>query len=83
MVDYRDSYDTRPTTPYEDTEKTGFAGPIIALIVIALLIGGVFFLSGGSTDVDATTGATAPAATETAPAAEPVVPQPAAPAIAQ
>ena len=86
MVDYRDSYESRSTTPYEDMEKTSFAGPIIALIVIALLIGGVFFLSGGSPDTSVTTGATGPAATETAPAApvkEPLVPQPAAPATAQ
>jgi hypothetical protein len=71
MVDFRDNYETRATKPYEDTGSTGYVGPIIALLVIAVLIGSVFFFAGGSGDV-AIEGA--PAASETAPAADPAAP---------
>lgn len=87
MSDYKDQYDTNPNIPYGDKGNRGYTGPIIALAVIALLIGGVFFLSSGPSNVDINSTASVPAATDTAPAAIPVAPaeepQPAAPATAQ
>ncbi|TCD14636.1 hypothetical protein E0D97_10860 [Oricola cellulosilytica] len=46
----------------------------MALAVIALLIGGVFFMSNGPSNVDINSTASVPAATETAPTAEPAAP---------
>jgi hypothetical protein len=70
MADYREHFDTRPNIhSYQDRERTGYAGPLIALGVIVVLIAGVFFLSSGTSDVDINADPTAPAATEMAPAA--------------
>lgn len=69
MVDYREHYDINPDIhSYRDKERTGYAGPLIALGVIVLLIASVFFLSSGTSDVDINADSAAPVATETVPA---------------
>jgi hypothetical protein len=86
MVDYRDHYDSRQSDPYQDTGGTNYIGPMIALAVVAVLIGSMFFLSGGTGDVDVNGNPAAPAVTETMPAAPaeiPVAPEPAVPAPVQ
>lgn len=74
MVDYRDNFDTRSGMySYQDTGKTSSTGPIIALGVIALLIVGIFFMSGGTGNIDTEATApavTAPSVTDTVPAAQ-------------
>jgi len=70
MVDYREHFDTRPDIhSYQEQERAGFTGPLIALAVIVVLIAGVFFLSSGTSDVDINADPAAPLATETVPAA--------------
>jgi hypothetical protein len=85
MVDYRQDYQTRSTDPYQEQGRSGYIGPIVALAVIAILIGSIFFLAGGSPGVDPETITGAPAAIETAPAtpAQPVEVVPAQPVTIQ
>ena len=74
MVDYRDDFDTRSGTySHQDTGKASSTGPMIALGVIALMIVGIFFMSGGTGNIDTEVTApavTAPAISDTVPAAQ-------------
>jgi hypothetical protein len=70
MTDYRDHFSIRPDIPtYRDRSATGYAGPLIALAVIAVLIAGVFFLASGTPQTGVSGDPAAPAAMDTAPAA--------------
>lgn len=70
MADYREHFTTRPDLHYRERKEAGYAGPLIALAVIAVLIGSVFFLSSGVDNADIAPDAAAPAATAPAPAAQ-------------
>lgn len=76
MVDYREDYGARPTVPYDDVGNNSYVGPLIALVVVALFIGGIFFFSTAPQNSGAVSGESAPAAID-APA-EPAAAQPAA-----
>ena len=73
MSDYRDNFDMHPNSrPFYGNEGAGFAGPLMALVILLVMIVGVFVFSGSTGSIDGTlsTASTTPATSTAYPAAE-------------